>query len=97
MNIKFNYDDTFSTVISKDKFSPDIISRDNTISTIKSKESPNTLLKVDPTKSNTVNTDSVISTSNKNIVVNIEPRDESYIVDHTREFYRGRSFRYAGV
>ena len=98
MDINFNYNDTFSTVNSQDDVSMEIVSRDNTISTIKSGGSPNTLLKIDPTQSsNNIKTDDVISTSNKNIVVNIEPKSESYILRHTRDYYRGRSFRFAGV
>ena len=96
MDIKFNYSDTLSTSTSQDDLELDFSSKDKTL--ISAKDStPFTF----PTALNTntdVNTDDVISSSTKrDIIVNIEPSEVSYVTNHTRDFYRGRSFRYAGI
>lgn len=98
MDIKFNYNDTLSTSTSQDDLELDFSSKDKTLLSAKANE-PFEFPKIAPVNTNTdINTDDVLSSSTKrNIIVNFESNEPTYVTNHTRDFYRGRSFRFAGV
>lgn len=93
MDIKFNYNDTISTVNSSKPSVVDSGKKDPVL--LKSDKSSDTVLPITQVE-NEVNTDDVITSSGKRYIIEIGDKDETYTTDHTRNFYRGRSFRFAG-
>lgn len=94
MDIKFNYNDTISTVNSKKPEVVDLETKDPVL--LKSNKSADTVL---PISSNdtTINTDDVITSSDKRYTVEVTNPEDPHVIGHTRNFYRGRSFRFAGI